>query len=233
MPGYYQPGMSKELFITFSMVQLALLAFVVPGLTSGSISAEREKQTLNVLLVTRLKPLGIVLGKMVSSCSFMVIILLATLPIYNIIILYGGFSPGQLAGVFAFYLVTLIAFGSVGMACSAYFKKTGASVVVSYIIILTIMVGTILLGAFIYDVTRVPGPVRTPIPLISQILQDLNPPMVMMRILGENGMEPVRNLGLPYWGLYTAFYLLLSGLLIWWSAFKLKPGGGKGLTWRQ
>ncbi len=75
--------MSRELFITFSMVQLALLAFVVPGLTSGSISAEREKQTLNVLLVTRLKPLGIVLGKMVSSCSFMVIILLATLPLYT------------------------------------------------------------------------------------------------------------------------------------------------------
>ena len=233
MPGYYQPGMSRELFITFSMVQLALIAFVVPGLTSGSISAEREKQTLNVLLVTRLRPLGIVLGKMISSCSFMVIILLATLPLYNIIILYGGFSPGQLAGIFAFYLVTLIAFGSVGMACSAYFKKTGASVVVSYIIILAIMAGTILIGAFIYEVTRVPGPGSPPIPLVSQILQDLNPPMVMLRILGESGMEPARSLGLPYWGIYTVFYLLLSVLLVWWSARQLKPGGGKGLTWRQ
>lgn len=233
MPGYYQPGMSRELFIIFSLVQLSLIAFVVPGLTSGSISAERERQTLNVLLVTRLKPLGIVLGKMVSSCSFMVIILLATLPLYNIIILYGGFSPGQLAGVFAFYLVTLIAFGSVGMACSAYFKKTGASVVVSYIVILAIMLGTILLGAFIYDVTSVPGAARTHIPLISQVLQDLNPPMVMMRMLGENGMSPERNLGLPYWGIYSVFYLLLSVLLIWWSARRLKPGGARGLTWRQ
>lgn len=233
MPGYYQPGISRELFITLSMVQLILIAFLTPGLTSGIISSEREKQTLSVLLVTRLKPLGIVLGKMVSSCSFMILILLATLPLYNIILLYGGFSPGQLFGVFAFYMVTLISLGSVGMACSAFFKKTGASTVVAYGLVFAIMVGTILLGGFIYEVTRVPGLGRVPIPVISQILQDINPPMVMLRILGERGMEPVRDLGLPYWGIYTLFYLLLSVFLIWWSARRLRPGGGKGLTWRQ
>ncbi len=232
MPGFYQPGRSREIFITLSMVQLILLAFVTPGLTSGAISAEREKQTLNVLLVTRLEPLGIVAGKLVSSCAFMVLILLTTLPLYNIIILYGGFSPGQMLGVLAFYLVTVLLFGSVGMACSAFFQKTGSSTVAAYGIVFAIMVGTILLGGFIYEVTRVPGPVPAPVPLASQILQDLNPPVVMMRILGEDGIGPARDLGLPYWGIYTAFYLLLSAGLIWWSAARLKPGRMKR-TWRQ
>lgn len=233
MPGYYQPGMSRELFITLSLAQLGLIAFVIPGLTAGSISSEREKQTLSVLLVTRLSPMGIVLGKMVSSCSFMVLILLATLPLYNIIILYGGFSPLQLAGVFAFYLVTLITFGSVGMACSSFFRKTGTSTVVSYGVVFVIMVGTILLGVFIQEVTRVSGAARLPVPLAAQILQDLNPPMVLLRLLGEKGMEPVRDLWLPYWGIYTVFYLLISAALIWLSAGKLKPGGNRGITWRQ
>lgn len=235
MPGFYQPGRSRELFITLSMVQLILLAFVTPGLTSGAISAEREKQTLNVLLVTRLKPFSIVAGKMVSSCAFMVLLLIATLPLYNIIILYGGFSPGQMLGVFAFYLVTVLLLGAVGMACSAFFQKTGSSTVMAYGIVFAIMVGTILIGGFIYEVTRVPGP-QAPIPIASQILQDLNPPMVMLRILGEEaGMGPVRDLGLPYWAVYTAFYLLVSAALLLWSTGRLKPGrtNRKGLTWRQ
>jgi len=234
MPGFYEPGRGRDLFITLSMVQLILIAFVTPGLTSSAISAEREKQTLNVLLVTRLRPLGIVLGKLISSCSFMLLILLATLPLYNIIILYGGFSPGQMLGVFAFYLITVILFGSVGMACSSFFKKTGSSTVMSYGVVFAIMVGTVLLGGFISEVTRVPGSGQNTMPLISQVLIYLNPPMVMMRILGEGGMEPFNDLGIPYWVIYTLFYLLSSVVLIWWSAQGLKLGSGRGvMTWRQ
>lgn len=235
MPGFYQPGRSREIFIILSMFQLILLAFVTPGLTSGAISAEREKQTLNVLLVTRLKPLGIVVGKMVSSCAFMVLLLIATLPLYNVILLYGGFSPGQMLGVFAFYLVTVLLFGSVGMACSVFFQRTGSSTVAAYGIVFAVMVGTVLLGGFIYEVARVPGPVPAPVPLASQVLQDLNPPMVMLRILGEDAsIGPPRDLGLPYWGIYTAFCLLVSVLLLLWSAAWLKPGrAGRKITWRQ
>ncbi|MFZ5631933.1 MAG: ABC transporter permease [Bacillota bacterium] len=229
MPGFYQPGRSRELFIILSMVQLILLAFVTPGLTSGAISAEREKQTLNVLLVTRLSPLGIVTGKMVSSCAFMVLLMIATLPLYNIIILYGGFSPGQMMGVFAFYLITMLLFASVGMACSAFFKRTGSSTVMAYGVVFAVMVGTILLGVFIYEVTRVPGPIPAPTPVTAQLLQDINPPAVMLRILGEDAAFKHRDLGIPYWGIYTAFCLLASAALLWWSAGRLKPGReGKG-----
>lgn len=44
----------------------------------------------------------------------------------------------------------------------------------------------------------------------------------------------MRDLAVPYWGIYTVFYLLVSALLIWWSAERLKPARGKGtVTWRQ
>src|SRR5690606_29751615 len=69
-PSFFQPGSSKDIFMVLSMAQLGLLAFVVPGLTAGVISGERERQTLNVLLTTELSPLGIVVSKMISSCSF-------------------------------------------------------------------------------------------------------------------------------------------------------------------
>lgn len=230
MPGFYQPGRSREIFLLLSVLQLGLLAFVTPGLTSGAISAEREKQTLNVLLVTRLSPLGIVTGKMLSSCAFMVLLLVATLPLYNIIILYGGFSPGQMMGIFAFYLVTMLLLAAVGLACSAFFRRTGSSTVAAYGIVFAIMVGTVLLGGFIYEVTRVPGPVAAPTPVLTQLLLDLNPPAVMIRILEGTGPVPSRDLGLPYWAVYTLFCLVTSTALLWWSAQRLKPrreGRGK------
>lgn len=235
MPGYYQPGRGRDLFLTLSMVQLIMLAFVTPGLTSGAISAERERQTLNVLLVTRLTPMEIVAGKMISSCSFMLLLLLSTLPLYSIIIIYGGFSPGQMMGGLGFYLITVLLFGSVGMACSAFFQKTGSSTVAAYGIVCTIMAGTALLAGFIYEVGRVPGPGPDRIPLAVQLLLDLNPVLVMLRILGENaGIGQGRDLALPYWGIYTVFCLLASAALLAWSAARLRPSATRaGITWRQ
>ncbi|WP_238472754.1 hypothetical protein [Desulforamulus profundi] len=61
-------------------------------------------------------------------------------------------------------------------------------------------------------------------PLIVQLLQDTNPVMVMLRILGEQAtFGPGRDMWLPYWGTYGVVYLVLSVLLILWSGWKLNP----------
>lgn len=231
-PGYYQPGQSREIFILLSMAQLALIGFVTPGLTAGTISGERERQTLNVLLTTRLTPCGIVMSKMISSVSFMVLLVVATLPLYNMVFLYGGIAPSQVLGVFGFYLVTTFLFAAVGVACSTYFRRTGVSTVTSYGIVFALGVGTLMLGGFIHEVTRVPGPGPYENALATQFLLNINPIVVMMRILGENGFGPERNLGLPYWGVYLLFYLAAGSLLLYWSSKKLNPGSGKVFIWR-
>ncbi|GBF34616.1 hypothetical protein DCCM_3735 [Desulfocucumis palustris] len=233
MPGYYRPDTSREIFIILSMVQLFLVGFVTPGLTAGAISGERERQTLNVLLTTRLTTRGIIVSKMLSSISFMVLLVLATLPLYNIVFLYGGISPSQVLGVFGFYMVTVFLFAAVGVACSTYFKRTGVSTVTSYGIVFILGLGTLLLGGFIYEVLRVPGPGPYQTPLITQFLLDINPVVVMMRILGENGFGPERNIGLPYWAVYILFYVIAGLLLLLWSSSKLNPSRNKGLRFRM
>ncbi|KUK82920.1 MAG: putative membrane protein, partial [Pelotomaculum thermopropionicum] len=94
-PGMFQPNRSREFFMLLSATQLFLLAFVTPGLTAGVISGEREKQTLNVLLTTRLTPWQIIWSKLASASAFMVLLVFATLPLYSIIFLYGGIAPEQ------------------------------------------------------------------------------------------------------------------------------------------
>ncbi len=232
MPGYYQPGVSRGIFILLSISQLVLVGFVTPGLTAGSISGERERQTLNVLLTTKLTTGGIVVSKMLSSISFTVLLVLATLPLYNIVFLYGGVAPFQVLSVFGFYLVTVFLFAAVGVACSTYFKRTGVSTVTSYGVVFALSVGTLLLGWFIYGVTRVPNPYPSPPPLVAQLLIDINPIMVMMRVLGESSGGFDRELLLPHWAIYVLFYLITGVLLLYWSSRKLNPAHSKGIKFR-
>ena len=48
------PQGAVTLYIIMAVIQAILLMFIVPSLTSTSICSEREKQTLDILLSTRL-----------------------------------------------------------------------------------------------------------------------------------------------------------------------------------
>ena len=87
--GYIQPDTSFFLFCSLTMLQMGLLLFMAPALTAGSISTEREKQTLNMLLTTTQTSSQIIVGKLMASLAFLVILLIATLPLYSILFLFG------------------------------------------------------------------------------------------------------------------------------------------------
>ena len=72
-------------YIGMAIIQAILLMFIVPSLTSTAICAEREKQTLEVLLSTKMSALSIVVGKLLSSISRVVLLIICTIPIYSIL----------------------------------------------------------------------------------------------------------------------------------------------------
>lgn len=226
-PGFFQPNRSRELFIMLSVTQLILLAFVTPGLTAGVISGERERQTLNVLLTTRLTPWQIIWSKLVSSSAFVVLLVAATLPLYSIVFLYGGIAPGQVLGVFGFYLVTMFLFGCIGVACSSFFKRTGVSTVTTYGLAFALSAGTGFLAMFLYyamERYRTHGQLTPGFAAwTEELLQDINPVFVLMKILGERAPETGVSLGIPYWLVYTVVYLAAGTLLLFWSAHLLSP----------
>ena len=131
-PQRFDPQMSQMMFYVLSFAQLVLIAFMAPALTAGVISSEREKQTLSMLLTTQQSSATIVLSKLVSALSFMTLIVLATLPVYSIVFLYGGISPKQLISVFVFYLFVMLLLGSLGVMFSTLFKRTIVAIIVTY-----------------------------------------------------------------------------------------------------
>lgn len=223
-PAYFDPYRSKEIFAVLSVAQLILLGFVTPGLTAGVISGERERQTLNVLLITELNPFEIVVSKLISSCAFTLLLVISTLPLYSIVLMFGGVAPSQLWSVFGFYIVTMFLFAATGMACSTFFKRTGISTVTAYGITAFWGAGTAFLAIFIERVTDNVIPRPETLPFSVQFLLDINPVIVLVRILGEG--PPFNNEAdwiLPYWGVYTLFYLCVGLLMLFWSGWLLNP----------
>ncbi len=134
--GLHMAEMGHSLFVGLMIVEGILCALIAPALTAGAISIEREQQTLELLLLTRLSSANLVLGKLLSSLSFALIILLCGLPVGAISFLLGGVDPAQFIWSLAVIFSVIIIFGAIGIYCSARFSKTTTAVVMSYVICL-------------------------------------------------------------------------------------------------
>lgn len=135
--------------------QMLAVTFVVPAFTSSSISGERERQTFDFLLITRMTSWDIVVGKLMSSIMLVCLMIVASMPVYAIIFYYGGISVlGFLFNIL--FLVIYSAFiGSIAVLFSTIFKKTAAATAVSNLFVLGLCVGTMTLAATIIGVAEV------------------------------------------------------------------------------
>ena len=137
-----------EIFGILAIAQLILIAFLTPGMTASIISGERERQTWPLLLVTRLSPLSIVTGKLLSAISYMVLLILVSMPIYSTVFLFGAVDMSELLLVALISLVTTVTIASIGLFCSALFKRTITAIVISYLLTFFIFGGTFI-SAFV------------------------------------------------------------------------------------
>lgn len=113
--------------------QVLVLVMVVPSISGGAISNERERQTLDLLLVTKMTPEKIIRGKIYSSLLTVALLMLVTLPVYGILFYYGG-VPYWYVIVNALYcMVVAVVIASIAIYASARFKKTTTAMVFTYL----------------------------------------------------------------------------------------------------
>ncbi|WAA13633.1 ABC transporter permease [Fervidibacillus halotolerans] len=228
--GFFHPRESQWMFYYLSFLQLGLILFMTPGLTAGIISGEREKQTLNILLTTPQSSLTIVLGKLLSSISYLLILLFSSLPIYSFVFIYGGISPSQLVTVFMLYLITIFAIGSFSILFSTIIRKTIPAMVTSYALMVFFSAGTgILLVLSMMIGTNLSPPYTTNV--VSYIFASLNPFVVMLSILNQEFYNEINqllfNIHLPPWVTYVSFYLFIFLISIFVSVKKIRPNIGR------
>lgn len=215
-----------------SVLQLALILFITPGLTAGVISSERERQTLNIMLTTAQSSTSIIVSKLISSISFLLLLIMASLPLYCIVFLFGGISPGQVLTTFGFYTFTMITFGSLGVLFSTLIRKTIVSMVTTYGVTLFLAGGTAFLTMILMQLNHGPipsaAPANNPVPYFTAML---NPPIVLLGIFQPEIVDEVqRGTGIefPLWLSFLISYTVICIGALWLSIRRLRPNMKKG-----
>lgn len=139
-----------QIYLYLVIIEFGLVLFVVPAFTSSAISGEREKQTLEILLTTKLTPGQIVWGKLMSSISLILLLIVSSLPILALVFTIGGIHLIDLIQFMFFCLTTAIFVGSIGIFYSTMFKKTVPSTIFTYGSIILIILGTLAVVCAVY-----------------------------------------------------------------------------------
>lgn len=132
----------QAIFAMLSVFQLMLVAFLAPAFTTGAISLEREKATLDLLITTPLRPGAIVVGKLLSALAFVVLMIVAGIPVSALVLMYGGAAVEDIVRAQIVLFAAAIGFGVIGLFCSALIKRTQSATVVAYSTVLFLTVGT-------------------------------------------------------------------------------------------
>lgn len=127
---------TRDLVDLFFIGQYVVTSMMAPSFAAGSITGEKERKTYEMLLASPLRPPAIVLGKLVASLAHLAILVFSSLPIVMLCLPLGGVHPSELAAAYLGLMLSVVTFGMISVACSAYFQRTSASLVVSYLLIL-------------------------------------------------------------------------------------------------
>jgi len=124
---------STQVFELIAILQLAMMCFLAPIFTAGAISQEKDAETFNVLLTTPLTNAQIALGSLASRLFFVLILLLAGLPIFCITMIFGGVTSRMIFLSFGIAGCTALLTGSLAILISVVRVGTRGTVFSFYV----------------------------------------------------------------------------------------------------
>lgn len=145
-PGIRNAG--KSVFSMVLVVQALLVFFVGPIFTTGGITGEKERQTFELLRTTLLPPPALLLGKLASGLAYIVLLIIASIPVQSIAFLLGGITLADLALTQAIILISAITYAMLGLFYSGVMRSTLSATVLTLGTVLLTLVGLPMLFIF-------------------------------------------------------------------------------------
>lgn len=239
-PSFRQTA-GKAIFGAVVLLEMLLIGFIGPGLTSGAISSERERQTFDLLRTTLLSARSLVLGKLGAAFTYLFLLILTALPIESLAFLLGGVGLAELMISSLMLVVTALFFCTLGIFFSSFMKRTLPATLGSYgTILLSIIFIVIILFLMTYvrAVTYSSGPINQVREFIMTIvlwaLISTNPFMaaIMSEVILVEDQSLFYTTSSPFgggftfllspWIIYVAFYTILTIILIVISILRVR-----------
>ncbi len=131
----------KAVFFTVVGLEMLMVCFLAPALSAGAISAERERQTYDLLRTTLLPTRSLVIGKLNAAILFLFVLLVVGFPLQAMAYFFGGVSMEEVLISFLMLGISTVIFCVIGLIISSLLKTTLAATVVSYIVTIMLLFG--------------------------------------------------------------------------------------------
>jgi len=237
--------LGRTLFQGVVGIELLLIVFIAPAFTAGAVSNERERKTYDLLQITLLPKPAFIIGKLESALGYILLLLLAAIPLQSIAFLFGGVSEDELILAFIVLTVTAITLGTVGLFFSTTVDRTLAASVRAYTVAFTVMVGiplvlsplvSIFQEALVGSGTGIDNPtLEAALIYIGAFLVSLNP--ITTAIASQQLLIDQQGIGfwnatlssdgsvIPLvspWITFTIFYMMASALLVVFAVRRMR-----------
>ncbi|GCF08882.1 ABC transporter permease [Dictyobacter arantiisoli] len=222
-------SIGSGLYTILLIVQLFLILFITPAFTATAINGEKERQTFDLLLCSRLSSTSLIIGKLLAGLINALLLIAASIPIFSLVFFFGGVSPLQAAGALLLSVLTAIFIASLGICCSTLVARPALSTAITYMLIL-LWLGLPLLLAIIAPSTlnrtvTISGNTPTlqpPIyfiwhPIIA-ILNTYNPVT-----LTQSSQYTWGAISLSYWETYSILTVITTAVFLLISIWRVKP----------
>lgn len=220
-----------DLYQFVASMEFILILLITPALTAGSISGERERQTLDLMMTTRLTPGQLILGKLFSSFSTVLLLMVSSFPVLSLVFIYGGVTVGDVLRLLLSYGLAAWLSGCIGVFCSCMFERSTIATVAAYCMMGLLTIGTLLfyrLEQIFAAVSTGGGPVKWFLlfnpacsferMLLGQVGEDGGG--ILMRFFRSSGDAEVLG---EYWMLGSVFaQLFLAAVLLWLAVRKMQ-----------
>ena len=184
-------GRGRDIFEAMIYLQFIAIYLFLPAISCSVITHEKERNSLGLLLITRLSPGTIILEKYLGRLITMLTFLTLGLPILAFAYALGGVSPAMFISGIWFLLMTMLQVAALGVLCSSFFRSTVGAFIATYVFGFFMLFGPIIvyeLNLFYY---------RELFHVFSQVLQNIP---ALSNLLGNWGRSSELNLFLfgPY-----------------------------------
>ncbi|HRX80810.1 MAG TPA: ABC transporter permease subunit, partial [Pirellulaceae bacterium] len=114
---------------------------VGPVFSAGSVTSERERETLDLLLTTTITPYQILSGKLIAGLRVSTVLTMFLLwPVLLACLMVSSYWTNLhcVAGYLSIVLLTCLTTATVALFCSVLFQKTATSLMSSYLVIIAL-----------------------------------------------------------------------------------------------
>jgi len=130
-------------------LQLSLAMLAAAMTSTVAVTSEKDRRTLELLLISRLSDPQLVLGKLAGSLLRVLLMLLAAVPVFAIAALFGGVTVQQLVRMFVVTVAAALVAASVAN-CVAFWKDTTfqSLAITTFALVAWVAAGEVVAGRF-------------------------------------------------------------------------------------